>query len=173
MKYTNEFKEKAQNELSKRLGYNNIVECVQSLGSKQFKRKCDEFYSEYFKEVNKNRFIVKKVPQPILKSEPSKRYINNEKAITKIEISLREMAKLIEQGNDNSVRLFISECFITNIYLTILRRLGYLTNLNHRKDPKYFLNIKGSDYRIVAEKMFKEASKDKSKMYQKRKKIGL
>ena len=49
MKYTNEFKEKSQNELSKRLGYNNLVECVQSLGSKQFKRKCDEFYSEYFK----------------------------------------------------------------------------------------------------------------------------
>ena len=123
MKYTNEFKEKSQNELSKRLGYNSLVECIQSLGSKQFKRKCDEFYSEYFKEVNKNRFIVKKVTQPILKSEPSKRYINNDKAITKIEISLREMAKLIEQGKDNSVRLFISECFITNVYLTILRRL--------------------------------------------------
>lgn len=173
MKYTNEFKEKAQNELSKRLGYNSLVECVQSLGSKQFKRKCDEFYSECFKEVNKNRFIVKKVTKTGLKTEQSKRYINNEKAITKIEISLKEIAKLIEQGKDNSVRLFIIDCFITNVYLTILRRLGYLTNLNHRKCPKYFLNIKESDYRIVAEKVFKEASKDKSKMYQKRKKMEL
>ena len=66
MKYTNEFKEKAQNELSKRLGHNSLVECVQNLGSKQFKRKCDEFYSEYFKEVNKNRFTVKNL-QPTLR----------------------------------------------------------------------------------------------------------
>ena len=58
MKYTNEFKEKAQNELSKRLGHNNLVECVQSLGSKQFKRKCDEFYSEYFKEMTTNELLI-------------------------------------------------------------------------------------------------------------------
>ena len=50
MKYTNEFKEKSQNELSKRLGHNSLVECVQSLGSKQFKRKCDEFIQNILKK---------------------------------------------------------------------------------------------------------------------------
>lgn len=52
MNYPREFKERAQIEMSKRLGFESRTACINALGVKEFTRKRNEFYKTFFEEEN-------------------------------------------------------------------------------------------------------------------------
>lgn len=161
MSYSNQFKEAAQVELSKRLGYKNLVECVQAIGSKEFKRRVDKFYPEYYKEeknrLNKYFKSRSETKNKGFNTEGFKLY--KEKLITIIEDKLKDLYNIVLDNPNIKKPDLIKQSKLSYNYMTPLINLGYLKNSGSNRDPIFKINFSKGKTREIATLLHEISSK--------------
>ncbi len=139
MNYLGEFKERAQIEMSKRLGFNSRAACINALGVKEFARKRDEFYKTFFKEENE-----------LIKVE-----VSNQQKVMKNKDLPEKLELIFDYVKHNpETRIYkIEEKFLfCKFYLNIVVKLGYVANIGSKHKPIFIVKQQGkSCAEIIAE----------------------
>ncbi|WP_291076395.1 MULTISPECIES: hypothetical protein [unclassified Empedobacter] len=139
MNYPGEFKERAQIEMSKRLGFNSRTECVNSLGVKEFARKRDEFYKTFFKEENELIKVEVSNQQKVMK---------NKDLPEKLEL----IFEYIKQNPETRIYKVEEKFLFCKFYLNIVVKLGYVANIGSKHKPIFIVKQQGkSCAEIIAE----------------------
>lgn len=129
MSYTGEFREKAQNELAKRLGYNSLVECVQDIGSKTFAKQRNDFYPIYQKEV--------------YESELDGHYTVGLKRLKNgTEDNFALALDFIETNPETTLRETSEKFNAPYHYLSVASKLGFIKNIRSGRFPEYKVDYK-------------------------------
>ncbi|MGV0921876.1 hypothetical protein ACTS94_16255 [Empedobacter falsenii] len=139
MNYPGEFKERAQIEMSKRLGFNSRTECVNSLGVKEFARKRDEFYKTFFKEENEQIKVEVSTQQ---------KEIKNKDLPEKLEL----IFEYIKQNPETRIYKVEQKFLFCKFYLNIVVKLGYVVNIGSKHKPIFIVKQQGKSCdEIIAE----------------------
>lgn len=130
MNYSGEFRERAQIEMSKRLGFENRSECINSLGVKEFARKQNEFYKTFFEEENERNLKFNSVNKNRLKDP-------------ELHVKLDAIFEYIEINPD--CKLYqVEELFsFYKTYLNIIFKLGYIENLSSKYKTNFIVKKQG------------------------------
>lgn len=139
MNYPGEFKERAQIEMSKRLGFNSRTECINSLGVKEFARKRNEFYKTFFEEENE---------QIKVQSITQRKEMNNKDLPEKLELIFEH----IRQNPETRIYKVEEKFLFCKFYLNIVVKLGYVMNIGSKHKPIFIVKQQGKTCtEIIAE----------------------
>ncbi|WP_333661564.1 hypothetical protein [Chishuiella changwenlii] len=138
MHYTATFKEKAIQEMCLRAGYPNVSAYASKIGAKEFARKREKFYEEFYTEENEKYKIS-----------------NSSEAVIKYK-DLPEKLELIFQyltQNPDSRIYKVEDLFsFSRSYLNIISKLGYIKNSGTKYNPFFIVNRNNkSTSEIIAE----------------------
>ena len=123
MIYSQQFKDDALLEMSKRLGYKTVSACAAKIGSKEFARQREKFYKIYHKEL--------------IKTGEQKKYYSKRKNTNKqVDINLDAVFEFLKETKETNLRDLAKKFNFSSSYLSIILKLGYIS-LN-RKGRKYF-----------------------------------
>lgn len=139
MNYPGEFKERAQIEMSKRLGFNSRTDCINSLGVKEFARKRNEFYKTFFEEENE---------QIKAESNTQHKELKNKDLPEKLEL----IFDYIKLNPETRIYKVEEKFMFCKFYLNIVIKLGYVVNIGSKHKPIFIVKQQGkSCVEIIAE----------------------
>lgn len=139
MNYPGEFKERAQIEMSKRLGFNSRTECINSLGVKEFARKRNEFYKTFYEEENE---------QIKVEVFSQRKEMNNKDLPEKLELIFEH----IKQNPETRIYKVEERFLFCKFYLNIVVKLGYVVNIGSKHKPIFIVKQQGKTCtEIIAE----------------------
>ena len=139
MNYPGEFKERAQIEMSKRLGFNSRTDCIKSLGVKEFSRKRNEFYKTFFEEENE---LIK------VEVNTQRKEMKNKDLPEKLEL----IFEYIKQNPETRIYKVEQKFLFCKFYLNIVVKLGYVVNICSKHKPIFIVKQQGKSCdEIIAE----------------------
>lgn len=139
MNYPGEFKERAQIEMSKRLGFESRTACINALGVKEFARKRNEFYKTFFDEENE---------QIKAGAITQRKEMSNKDLPKKLEL----IFEYIKQNPETRIYKVEERFMFCKFYLNIVVKLGYMVNVGSKHKPIFIVKQQGkSCVEIIAE----------------------
>ena len=138
MHFTATFKEKAIQEMCLRAGYPNVSAYASKIGAKEFARKREKFYEEFYTEENEKYKI----------SNSSEAVIKYKDLPEKLELIFHYLTE-----NPDSRIYKVEDLFsFSRSYLNIISKLGYIKNNGTKYNPLFIVNRNNkSTSEIIAE----------------------
>lgn len=129
MHYTASFKEKAIQEMCLRAGYPNVSAYASKIGAKEFARKREKFYEEFYTEENEKYKI----------SDSSEAVIKYKDLPEKLELIFQYLTE-----NPDSRIYKVEDLFaFSRSYLNIISKLGYIKNEGSKNKPHFVVDSSG------------------------------